>query len=303
MGADDPVGQDNENSAPNKPDSSVLLWLVKDGPKWARIPAICIGLLVAASPALILVNNWATTYRKATAEDATAAQLQMGVTTQLGAGQAELAKRLKNAPTEADREKIISTFGEELNHQIAHLSNPADAAVKWTIFEKKAARDYWAYKVFPSDGCVLVARVRLGVLSEPGQTRDFYGSQWLKDPSKYSPLQPGAQATPRVGAVRPIPEYSAVPRLVPAVYHAPEAQYRAELPEPLASLNLHEAQGGCLNPHPWPFQETWGAYINQCQQPIYRRWNDGCTHVQLFDHCANVWGPVVWQFCSANHHP
>lgn len=211
MGADDPVGQDNP--APNKPDSSFLLWLVRDGPRWARIPAICVGLLVAASPCLVLVSNWATTYRKGIADAATAAQLGMGVSAQLDAGQAQLNKSLNEAPTEADREKIISTFGQELKHQIAHLSNPADASIKWTIFEKKAAKDYWAYKVFPSDGCVLVARVRLGVPSEPGQVRDFYGSQWLKDPSKYSPLQQGTHVATSVGGVRRIPNYTIAPRL------------------------------------------------------------------------------------------
>jgi len=301
MGADDPANQGGDNSASNKPDSSVLLWLAKDGPPWARIPAVCIGLLAALIPSFLLLANWATTYRKGIADSATAAQLAMGVSAQLDAGQAQLDRSLKEAPTEADRERIVSTFGQELKHQIAHLSNPADAAVKWTIFEKKAAKDYWAYRVLPSDGCVLVARVRLGVASEPGRLRDFYGSQWLKDPSKFSPLQPGTQVATSAGAALSLPN-NPMPSLLPAVYRL-AAQNEPEMPKQLAPLDLRDVQVGCLNPHPWPYQETWGPYINQCQQPIYRRWNDGCTHVQLFDHCANIWGPVVWQFCSPNHHP
>jgi hypothetical protein len=75
------------------------------------------------------------------------------------------------------------------------------------------------------------------------------------------------------------------------------------LPEILFQApHMQPVQGQCLNPHPGNFQYWWGPPINQCESPMYRRFNDGCTHYQLYNRCANVWDPnVYWTLCQARH--
>jgi hypothetical protein len=180
-----------------------------------------------------------------------------------------------------------------MDHQLAHINDPRDENVKWTIFEKTTKKDYFGYKLLPSDKCLLVARIENGAAS----------TQWLRDP--YHPA--GPETASAAGSSRPRFEETLEAR-VEALRAALQSQLHFVVSaagsdvEPSWDLT-RQAQGACLNPHPWPYQEVWGAYVNQCQQPVYRQWNDGCRHVQLFDHCANAWGPVVWQVCVPNHHP
>jgi hypothetical protein len=279
----------NPPAAKDQDESSLLLWLAKRGPKWARIPAVLVGLTVAIVPSLILVGNWATAYRKTLADQSTVAKLELGVSTQLTAERDALGKKLTAALTQDDKAEVSREF-DELRHQVDHVSNPIDQAAKWAVFGKKAATDYWGYKVFPSDGCLLVSRVE----------NSFFGSRWIRDPEKY-PIS--STASIPNGAI-PAFQKSFEPKLRPAVYHTGEQQIELQTLERASSgPRLQPVQGGCMNPHPWSYNESWGPYINQCQQPVYRRWNDGCTHVQMYDHCANIWGPIVWQFCAAYHHP
>lgn len=66
---------------------------------------------------------------------------------------------------------------------------------------------------------------------------------------------------------------------------------------------LRPVQVGCLNPHPWAFQGSWGP-ANGCWVPFWRRWNDGCTHYQMYNTCSGQWDPAVhWTFCAGQHHP
>jgi hypothetical protein len=207
--------------------------------------------------------------------------------------------------TDEQRQKMQQVFSK-VRHELQHLSNPKDAAVAWTIFAKQSPNDYFGYKIFPSDKCLLIARI------EKGQGT----SEWLPDPNRTVaaletlqdiPLTPRHFVKPQ--SQTPNVQVSEAPfdgndgplRLRPAVFNSltDEQPGLAQLPP---SIDKAPVQGTCLNPHPGPFSAVWGAYINQCQQPLYRRWNDGCAHVQMFDHCQNVWGPVVWQYCAANHH-
>lgn len=60
----------------------------------------------------------------------------------------------------------------------------------------------------------------------------------------------------------------------------------------------------CLNPHPGRF-ETWYGDRNGCWIDVWRRWPDGCQHVQGYNSCHNVWDShpdgsarVKWTHCS-----
>lgn len=287
MGAANPANGQDENNLGKPSESSFLLWLIRNGPPWARMLAIGVGLLVAVAPTLLLVFNWVPPLkRQSVAEPPTATQLQLGVSGQLNAARAKLAEKLKAAVTQDDKNEVLREFGD-LNHEIDHLSNPIDEAVRWTIFEKKASGDYWGYKLLPSDGCLLVTRVE----------NNSALSQWVRDPLRPAPSASASHGQTVTLAAR---DDLAQPEFGSAFYRLADLRGIAQEQGPVP---LRPVQGTCMNPHPWIFQETWGAYINQCQQPVFRRWNDGCTHVQMFDHCQNIWGPVVWQFCAISHHP
>jgi hypothetical protein len=274
--------------------SSILIWLAKYGPSWARIPAIIAGILIAAVPTLLLLNNAVERWVFHSADDADSGQLQMAAAAD-ATGQSVLLRALLNKPnlSEDDKKELAQRVGE-MDHEVGHLSNPKDD-VKWTVFEKTTKKDYFGYKLFPSDKCLLIARIEDGKVAT---------TQWLRDPnhptakesatSAGSPLGPSfseALTTRLVDLSNPFQA-----RLLFAV-----DRQRSDLKPTLDQKQ--EAQGECLNPHPWPYQELWGGYVNRCQQPVFRQWNDGCRHVQMFDHCTNAWGPVVWQICVPNHHP
>ncbi len=241
MGAANTVNPPEEPSS--KPaEGSILLWLARDGPAWARIPAICAGLLVAVVPTLLLFVNGLRAVKGGVAQAPTATQLQLGVSAKLKAEQDELDQKLKDALTQGDREKVVSQFGIEIKHEIDHLSNPVDQSAQWRIVEKSANDDYWGYKLFPSDGCLLIARVK----------GDFYGSQWIKDPRYHTNDHVAETAsTPDAWAA----DTAFVGDLHAAVYHpssdGAERRVFFQLDGP---PQLQPVQGTCLNPHPGAFQ-------------------------------------------------
>jgi hypothetical protein len=48
------------------------------------------------------------------------------------------------------------------------------------------------------------------------------------------------------------------------------------------AMPVVEAQGRCLNPHPGVFTWSYGQK-NGCWVEVWRRFQDGCTHVQMLD--------------------
>jgi hypothetical protein len=66
-----------ESETGKKDYSSFLLWLAQDGPAWARIPAIILGLLVAVVPTALLLTNAVGNIKVHVADDPATKQLQM----------------------------------------------------------------------------------------------------------------------------------------------------------------------------------------------------------------------------------
>lgn len=63
------------------------------------------------------------------------------------------------------------------------------------------------------------------------------------------------------------------------------------------------AAGQCLNPHPGPFAWSYGAQRGEWVE-VWRRWNDGCMHYQLFHPPSGSWATnqdgtpaIVWVSC------
>lgn len=62
--------------------------------------------------------------------------------------------------------------------------------------------------------------------------------------------------------------------------------------------------GGCLNPHPGPFEWQYGEQKGDWIQ-VWRRWREGCTHVQMFHPRTGSWDTnpdgtprVRWTCCT-----
>lgn len=79
-----------------------------------------------------------------------------------------------------------------------------------------------------------------------------------------------------------------------------QANTTAAIPSLVATV---AAQGRCLNPHPGRFQMAYGAREG-CWVQVWRTFEDGCVHVQLFNTCTNVWASnadgspqVQWTRC------
>lgn len=49
------------------------------------------------------------------------------------------------------------------------------------------------------------------------------------------------------------------------------------------------AQGRCLSPHPGRFSTFYGQRQNECVVEVFRHFEDGCQHAQLFDACRGSW--------------
>lgn len=69
-------------------------------------------------------------------------------------------------------------------------------------------------------------------------------------------------------------------------------------------LAAQSRQPVCLNPHPGEFQWRYGNRVDACWLEVWRRWPDGCEHVQMFNTCTGQWSAnpdgspqVRWTSC------
>jgi hypothetical protein len=156
---------------------------------------------------------------------------------------------------------------------------------------------------FDSDGCIAIARpggATLPYLPGPQATLE-----WSLGPGKKPPASP---PPPDLLGTAPTTasfsggngSQSEVQRPVPPTKHTAEFRLTGLEDGP---AQMRPVQASCLNPHPWAFQTWWGKAVG-CWVPQYRRWNDGCTHYQMYNSCTGQWDPQIhWTFCAAQHHP
>jgi hypothetical protein len=75
-----------------------------------------------------------------------------------------------------------------------------------------------------------------------------------------------------------------------------------ELPETPEAESGAQA-GNCINPHPGEFKYWWGTPTDKCNSPMYRQFQDGCIHYQIYNRCANAWDArIYWTTCQAGPH-
>jgi len=270
----------------------IIMWIIKDGPRAARIPvllAIVVGVLAwAASQAHTSLQQWAP----AKTDDALVKQLELTASAQSLLDSAEVERALQTTTLTQEQREAATQHLHKMAHQLRHLTSPKNEDKSpWTIFAKQSSDTYFGYKFFASDKCLLIARVEKGAGV----------AEWLTDPLHQDIPLPDKEKTAKPSKA---PAPAATDSLLPIAFIIRDAigtsSDHSEVPPDMKTVAM---QGNCINPHPWNFNGWWGSPINQCQQPFFRTWADGCSHVQIYDRCGNIWGPIVWQACAGYHHP
>jgi len=130
-------------------------------------------------------------------------------------------------------------------------------------------KDLPILQYYTSDGCIFVHRHNGPLEFDQWLPDPTRGTQWASPPAKMSSITPEGIAT-----------------------EASLSYISARQP------NLLTVQGGrCLNPHPGPFTWWWGP-PSGCWVPMFRQFQDGCTHHQMFNSCGNFWDTnILWDRC------
>lgn len=179
------------------------------------------------------------------------------------------------------------------NVEANHKSAEDDAAYKWHFDHQEDSppevalgdagnpNEYLHYKYFAkSDKCLYVRRK---------EGNNEY-SQWLSDPLYSShDIDRGPSRTAHTTQILRPEQASLMARLwdalLPQVFAAP----------PQAA--------NCQNPHPGTFQYWWGTPLDSCRSPMYRQFQDGCTHYQVYNRCASSWeNQINWTVCKPGPH-
>lgn len=151
---------------------------------------------------------------------------------------------------------------------------------------------------FESDGCIAIKR--------PGPTLPYLDHpldnvEWSLGPSYKSQANLPTQLPSSTSLERhdsQSPSVSLECSLAPTPSENGQTTSSSQRRKP----RFLKVQAGCRNPHPWPFQSWWGP-ANGCFAPLYRKWNDGCTHYQIYNSCIGQWDPrIYWTYCNPNHH-
>jgi hypothetical protein len=145
---------------------------------------------------------------------------------------------------------------------------------------------------YSSDGCLHIKRSHGGAtLYGISDTQDL----WIPDPSRQNNAKLPVNPPDDITEHRPSKDLKA--------HQAPNKPILREVSLHAGKARIKRVQAGCVNPHPWPFRSWWGP-ANGCFAPLYRQWNDGCVHYQVYNACSGIWDPnIYWTFCSAQHHP
>jgi len=165
--------------------------------------------------------------------------------------------------------------GQSQNQALAQLQAPAwhnrhsgQDDPPWVYIDSgDQTENFIKYKFFrKSDGCVNVVRSQQGIPTD----------QWIVKPGPPPNLHADASPDSKHGAEA---THSMMPVTLPFI------------------ATLHAA-GQCLNPHPGAFESWWGRPEDDCWAPMYRRFADGCEHLQRYNRCANAWDQrIQWQKC------
>lgn len=150
----------------------------------------------------------------------------------------------------------------QLNEAAKHFGEPPEKSVE--IYHD--ARGLLDVQLYPSDGCLLVAR------HSPDPRRPVI-NQFILDPSR-------------------IPDTPAPKFVVDADWSLEPAAFAQTDPNRCATIFAAQ-------PHPGQFRWWYGQRSpDGCWTQVWRQFEDSCTHWQAFNGCNNSWDPVIhWTLC------
>lgn len=259
-----------------------LLTLFNESPSWVRT-VVVLGIFAAAA---IGVYKWIATSSqssKTQPSGPSAASSQPGGNTQSQGGlqpysldkgqQVNAPGNRNNDPGNVVATQRISDDDEHFRWHATHEQHEPD----WNVISKVDDDNLVEYKYYKdTDHCILVLRKHNGDLTPYWAREAVFNTNSTKNANPH-PEEPGADITDL---------------LVGTAFASPQESYH---PEP----HLQPVQMGCANPHPGAFQWWWGQPSDQCWSPMYRRFQDGCTHHQMFNRCYNTWDPnIYWDHCT-----
>lgn len=136
-------------------------------------------------------------------------------------------------------------------------------------------------KLYASDGCVSVSWRGGAATTAPHPhfirkiTKEEAGAP---APGRVELSVPNAAGEPVRASLEGVLGLSMISTLVDRYAHAPGDGLPAQ---PVGQSN-------CLNPHPAPFNSSYGSR-NGCWVQVWRNFQDGCVHYQWFNSCSNFW--------------
>lgn len=145
------------------------------------------------------------------------------------------------------------------------------------------------YRFFEkSDRCVFVRRRADGI--------DL--TQWVRDPKHHEHDYDAHRHTAALSKDASTPTLAAA-FLLDSFAPVLTALELPETPDAEGSAQ----SGNCINPHRGEFKYWWGTPTDKCNSPMYRQFQDGCTHYQIYNRCANAWDArIFWTTCHAGPH-
>ncbi len=258
----------NSNSTSGRSTGSLfdfLFALFSQSPPWVRTVVV----LAVFTGAAFGVYRWLASGRTDSSKSDTQSNAQQPVAPAypLAKGtQVNGPNNANNDPANVAATQRIADDAEHYKWHATHEQHEPD----WNIISKLDQANLVEYKYYKdTDRCILLWRIEDGN-GEP---------QWIHDPI-FAKTAVGTQQ-----------ERSAPGMLLATALASPQEF----APGPKSS----PVQVGCANPHPGAFQWWWGAPVDQCWTPMYRKFGDQCTHHQMFNRCYNVWDPnIYWDFCT-----
>ncbi len=260
---------DHQATSPTTSDQSALkervlanVETLLSGPQIARIIS---GTLLVSVAALVFVSQVIDMWQRHVSKQHDADEYRTADATHDAS---------RDAPAGASLAAAQTVQADHLQHHLLlndgrPLHTTWDFLVSLATLSLGSNKDLPILQYYTSDGCIFVHR--------HNGSREF--DQWVPDPIRgiHAPSGPAATSHPRFESV-PIES---------------KLLYTSATPPKLLRV-----QGGrCVNPHPGPFNWWWGP-PSGCWVPMFRQFQDGCSHHQMFNSCGNYWDMnILWDRC------
>jgi hypothetical protein len=164
---------------------------------------------------------------------------------------------------------------------------------------------------YPVDGCVHLSR-KTNSQGVSGSSQDpdvYYGNDqdvWIIDPLRAVVAQSTHSSDSHGTAVQSNVS-DVAGNEAPSIAKKRPSRYEQTLSQRIHSPNARLVRVGmfqpnCITPHPGKFTVR-NVQQGACNVQVWRTFNDGCVHYQMYNACNGQWDPKInWTACVAQHH-